>query len=353
MKAPSIANRIILVVVSTLLLVLSATLAWGVALDYQGRGLVSKGVTVAGQDLSGMTETQARAVIEDAVSTPMLRPVTVMGDQKTWTLDPQGIVRIDVDAMVASAYSPRRTATLLNRLNSQLTSELLPADIKAAYAVDSDAISTWVAQTATQINRKPVNAVRTLKKYKFKITPSVPGARLDQTGAIEAISRTLTAEAALSSASREVSLPVASIKAKVVESSFKTAIIVSLSRTRIYLFKGDKLIKSYLCAPGQSAFPTPTGDFVIQSKQRYAAWYNPGSAWAASMPAVIPGGPGNPMGTTKIGINYSGVFMHGVPPGEYGSIGTHASHGCMRMMPDSVLDLYGRVKIGNPVFIRP
>jgi lipoprotein-anchoring transpeptidase ErfK/SrfK len=58
------------------------------------------------------------------------------------------------------------------------------------------------------------------------------------------------------------------------------------------------------------------------------------------------------MGTTKIGINYPGVFMHGVPPGEYGSIGTAASHGCMRMMPSAVLDLYGRVKIGDPVFIR-
>ena len=48
MKAPSIASRIILVLVATLLLALSATLAWGVVLDYQARGVVPAGVTVVG-----------------------------------------------------------------------------------------------------------------------------------------------------------------------------------------------------------------------------------------------------------------------------------------------------------------
>ena len=92
---------------------------------------------------------------------------------------------------------------------------------------------------------------------------------------------------------------------------------------------------------------------MIQSRQRYAPWINPGTPWAASMPKVIPGGPGNPMGTTKVGINYPGVFMHGIPGSEFGSIGTHASHGCMRMFPSDALDLYNRVSIGDPVWIRP
>ena len=58
------------------------------------------------------------------------------------------------------------------------------------------------------------------------------------------------------------------------------------------------------------------------------------------------------MGVRKIGINYSGVFMHGIPASEYSSIGTAASHGCMRMMPSDVADLFNRVKIGTPVYIR-
>lgn len=352
MKTPNTASRILQVLVATLLFLLSASLAWGVMLDYQSRGIVSKGVTVAGHDLSGMTEAQVRATIKEAVSAPMLRPVTVTGDKKTWTLDPKGIVTIDADSMINAAYSPKRTATLLERLNSQLTGQPLPADIKPVYSVHSAAIAAWVARTATKVDRKPVDATRTLAGYAFKITPSAYGAKVDRTNAVARISKALSAETALSSADRVVTLPVGLPKPNVVQSSFKAAIVVSLSQCRIRLYDGAKLIKSYSCAPGQPAWPTPTGDFKIDSKLADAPWINPHDSWSASMPDVIPGGPDNPMGDRKIGINYAGVFMHGVPPGEFGSIGTQASHGCMRMMPSAVHDLYGRVHIGNPVFIR-
>ena len=352
MKAPSTVSRILFVLAATLMFVLSGTLAWAAVSDYQVRGLVPKGVTVVGHDLSGMTESQARSAIENAVSTPLLRPVTITGDNKTWTLDPKGIVAVDVESMLSAAYAPRRTATFVTRLSHQLANEPLPADIKPVYSIDSSAVTTWVAQTATQVDRKPVNSTRTMVKYAFKVTPAKYGARVDQAGSAAQIGQMLTAESALSSASREVSLPIAVLKPKVLESSFKTAIIVSLNRCKIYLYNGAKLVKAYDCAPGQPAWPTPKGDFKIETKQKNASWINPHAAWSASMPDVIGPGPDNPMGVRKIGINYPGVFMHGVPPGEFDSIGTHASHGCMRMLPSAVADLFGRVQIGNPVFIR-
>ena len=109
MKARHIASRILIVLVSTLMLAASATLAWGAVLDFQARGLVPKGVTIVGRDLSGMTEAQARAAIEDSISSPMLRPVTINGDGKTWTFDPKGVVTIDVDVRHARhASAPRR-----------------------------------------------------------------------------------------------------------------------------------------------------------------------------------------------------------------------------------------------------
>jgi len=55
MKSPSIATRIFIVLLATLLLTASASLAWGVVFDYQSRGLVPEGVTIAGKDLSGFT----------------------------------------------------------------------------------------------------------------------------------------------------------------------------------------------------------------------------------------------------------------------------------------------------------
>lgn len=352
MKALRIIGRILIVLVSIVMLGVSATLAWGAVIDFQARGLVPTGVTIVGHNLSGMTETQARATIENAVSTPLLRPVTITGDGKTWTLDPKGIVSIDVGYMLAEAYSPRRTATFAARLNSELTGKPLPADIQPAYSVDSTVVATWVAQAATQIDRAPVSSTRRIVKYAFKIKPAVYGAKMGQGRARVLIAQALTAEAALASADRTVALPIKSLQPRTLESSFKTAIIVSLSECRIRLYNGAKLVKAYACAPGQPAWPTPKGDFKIISKQVNAPWINPKTPWAASMPPMIPGGPGNPMGDRKIGIDFSGVFFHGVPPGEYGSIGSHASHGCMRMMPDQVHDLYGRVRLGDQVFIR-
>lgn len=353
MEGRNVARNIGAVAVAVIMLLFSVASAWALVNDYHERGLVSKGVKLVDRDLGGMTEAQVRQAVEEAVSTPMERPVTISGDGKSWTLDPTGIVRVDVDAMVDQAYAPRLNATIIERLDSSLTGRLLPAEVKPVYSVDASAVESWIASRAAEIDRRPVDASRTAGPgYTMRIIPEVLGAKVDRAAAFDEISKSLTADAALANASRAVSLPVSVTSPKVTAASFKTGIVVSLARCRIYLYNGAKLVKSYSCAPGRPAFPTPKGDFFIQSKQRYAPWYNPGTDWAKSMPPMIPGGPGNPMGTTKIGINYSGVFMHGVPPGEFGSIGTHASHGCMRMMPSAVLDLYGRVNIGDPVFIR-
>lgn len=346
-------NRVLLVLTSTALLALSATLAFGVVADHQARGVVSQGVSVAGRELGGMTQDEARAAIEEAVSTPMLRPVSVTGEGKSWTLDPKGIVQIDVDAMLSAAYAPRRSATLVQRLANDLADVPIPAEIEPVYAVDSSAISAWVAKTSAEIDRKPKNAKRKIVQYKFKITPEVYGARVDQAAAAQRISDALTADAALSSSARTVALPIDELKPKIVASKFKQAIIVSISQTKIRLYQGDKLVKSYRMAPGTYQYPTPIGDFEVVTKLANAPWINPGSDWAKDMPPSIPPGPSNPMGVRKIGINYPGIFMHGIPPSAFGSIGTRASHGCMRMMPGDVLDLFGRVKIGTPVYIRP
>jgi lipoprotein-anchoring transpeptidase ErfK/SrfK len=346
-------KKILMGCVAALLLVFSVASVAAIVFDYETLGLVARGVTVANHDLSGMTASQVSATVVDAVSTPMRQPLTVTGDSKTWTLDPSGMVFVDENAMLKQAYAPSLNASLFTRLMSRVAGQPLPADVKPVYSIDATAVAGWVSQTAQQVDRKPVNAKRTAVHYAIHITPAVYGASVDTTAAVQQISLALSAESALSSSSRVASLPVIPVKPRVLESSFKMAIVVSLSESKVRLYQGAKLVKTYPCAPGQPAWPTPTGDFVIVDKLTNAPWINPNSAWSASMPAVIPGGPNNPMGDRKIAINYPGVFLHGIPPSEYGSIGTHASHGCMRMMPSAIHDLFPRVRIGDPVFIRP
>ncbi len=350
MKAPSTASRALTLVVATILLVLSGTLAWAAANDYKNRGFVPAGVSVAGTDLSGMTAQEAQTAIESAVSAPLMRPVTVQAAEQTFTLDPKGIVSVDVESMVDEAYSPRRTAPVVARIRHQLAGVPLPAQVKPKYSVDPAAIASWTASIAAQVDRKPVNAQRQIMKYELVVKPSVVGLQTDTAGAAQAITEALQSDAALSEEQRTVTLPVAQITPKVTERGFKKTLVVSLSQRKVRLYNGAKLEKTYQIAIGTPAHPTPPGDWKIINKRYMPTWTNPGSAWAKGMPASIPPGYGNPLGTRALDLDASGIRFHGTS--NIGSVGTAASHGCMRMRMPDVEDLFPRVPVGTPVYIR-
>ena len=104
-------------------------------------------------------------------------------------------------------------------------------------------------------------------------------------------------------------------------------------------------------AIGAAGFDTPSGPFSIQSKQVNPAWHVPNSAWAGGLQGqTIPGGaPNNPLKARWLGVN-GAVGIHGTA--EEWSIGSRASHGCIRMRVRDVIDLYPRVPVGTPVLIR-
>jgi lipoprotein-anchoring transpeptidase ErfK/SrfK len=128
-------------------------------------------------------------------------------------------------------------------------------------------------------------------------------------------------------------------------------IIVDIGSLRLYLYRGGTLIKSYPVATGQPAWPTPTGTYSIVNMQMDPTWLPPNSDWAKTA-KPIPPGTENPLGTRWMGTSAPGVGIHGVPPSEDSSIGTYASHGCIRMHNWDAVDLFGRVAVGMPVIIR-
>jgi lipoprotein-anchoring transpeptidase ErfK/SrfK len=127
-------------------------------------------------------------------------------------------------------------------------------------------------------------------------------------------------------------------------------IVVDLGDLKLYLYRDGNLVKSYSVATGSSTYPTPTGSYVVTSKIMNPTWYPPNSDWAKDA-EPIPPGVANPLGTRWIGTSAPGVGIHGTP--DDSSIGTYASHGCIRMHIWEVEDLYERVVIGMPVTIRP
>lgn len=128
------------------------------------------------------------------------------------------------------------------------------------------------------------------------------------------------------------------------------SIVIDRSERRLYLYDGDTLLKTYSVAVGQPRYPTPTGAYRIVNKAYNPTWNPPPSPWADGLEPVPPG-PDNPLGTRWMGLSAPHVGIHGTYQGW--SIGTAASHGCIRMHIRDVEDLFERVFVGTPVEIIP
>lgn len=126
-------------------------------------------------------------------------------------------------------------------------------------------------------------------------------------------------------------------------------ITIDLSDRRLTLYQGDTALASYPVAVGRSEWRTPTGDFAVMQMIRDPTWVNPFTN------QVIAGGhPGNPLGRFWIGFWTDGdnwVGMHGTPNPE--SVGTAASHGCIRLYNTDIQALFSQVSMGTPVSVVP
>ncbi len=128
-------------------------------------------------------------------------------------------------------------------------------------------------------------------------------------------------------------------------------LIVDLGDLRLYFYRGGKLYKSYPVAAGSAAYPTPTGSYSIVNKSKDPTWMPPDSDWAKDAEPVPPG-VNNPLGTRWIGTSAPAIGIHGVPPSSEGTIGSYASHGCIRMHNADAIQLFDLVVVGMPVIIR-
>lgn len=130
--------------------------------------------------------------------------------------------------------------------------------------------------------------------------------------------------------------------------ALSSQIYVNLSRFSLVLVKWDGSTRSYLVAHGTAEHPTPTGSFFVADLARDPTWIPPDSPWAQEA-KVTPPGPGNPLGTRWIGLDHGAVGIHGTPAGW--TVGSRASHGCVRMTIPDVEDLFDHVDLGTQVRI--
>ncbi|MDX2240158.1 MAG: L,D-transpeptidase [Leptolyngbyaceae cyanobacterium bins.302] len=121
---------------------------------------------------------------------------------------------------------------------------------------------------------------------------------------------------------------------------------IKLSRRRVTIYRGSTAVKSYAIAVGKPGWETPKGTYKVQQMFRNPAWIHP-----LKKGITIPGGdPENPLGRYWIGFWTDGknwIGFHGTP--NPGSVGSAASHGCIRMYNKDIEELFQKVSLGMEV----
>jgi lipoprotein-anchoring transpeptidase ErfK/SrfK len=343
MHRASLSVRIAALLGALALFLLAGGGALALADDYLAREILPYGATIAGLDVAGLTRAQARELVQAEVAAPLAEPITVTHGAATFTLETGSMITVDVDGMVSAAFEPRYAASLPYRVVDRVLARPTGGSSDVLLTLDEAKLSAWLAEVAASVDTTPCDATMTVQADKIVVVPSRIGETLDVQATTNALKSAITA------GTKSAELAVTTTAPAVTEEDLGTAILVDISERRLYLYDKGALVKQYGVAVGAPGYSTPRGNFYITLKRYLPTWSNPGSDWAVGMPKTIGPGPSNPLGTRALNLDAPGIRIHGTS--NDGSIGTAASHGCMRMHRWDIEDLYERVEVGTPVFI--
>jgi L,D-transpeptidase ErfK/SrfK len=140
-------------------------------------------------------------------------------------------------------------------------------------------------------------------------------------------------------------------------------ITLNLPEFRMYYYPRDQeqgspqLVMSYAHGVGRQDWKTPLGKTSVVRKIKDPSWRPPESirkehaADGDILPAVVPPGPHNPLGAYAMNLAIRGYLIHGTDIDKIYGIGMQVTHGCIRMYPEDIEELYNSVKVGTPVYI--
>ena len=112
---------------------------------------------------------------------------------------------------------------------------------------------------------------------------------------------------------------------------------VSVGERELRVVRAGEVVDRYRVAVGKPENPTPRGSFSISRVIWNPRWVPPKAPWARGKTAKEPGDPENPMGKVKIFFREPDYYIHGTNAEE--SLGSAASHGCVRMANEDVVRL--------------
>jgi hypothetical protein len=322
------------------------------AYDQRQDGRIAEGIRVNGVAVGGLTASEARSKLRAALLDPLNRPVTARYKGRSFKLTPRrAAIGVDIDGSVQRALTASRQGDMFSRTWREVRGEPVREDLAAKITWSRPAVRRLVARVAKTLDEPAVDAKVDLESGSVEPKPSRDGLAVRAARLRRDLEREL-----LDAGERRV----VRVRTEVVEPEVTTAeladkypavLVVNRGSFQLTLYKNLKPARTYGIAVGKVGLETPAGLYHIQNKAVNPAWTMPNSDWVApgDRGKVVPGGtPENPLKARWLGV-YDGVGVHGTDADS--SIGTAASHGCIRMRIPDVVDLYDQVPVGAPIYI--
>jgi lipoprotein-anchoring transpeptidase ErfK/SrfK len=318
----------------------------------QGRDdLIAKGVTVAGIDVGGMRKAEATRLVQHQLADPLDRPIVVTAAGKRFRLKAERAeVTTDVGGMVAEAVAASREGNLIQRGWRNLTGGTVHKAVKLKMSYNDRAVRSLVRHIARRINRPAKDASIAPSAGGLQTVASKEGLALQGNALRERIRKALVTPGAPRRLVAHTRIVQPAVTSDNLADRYPWYIIINRPSFQLTVYDHLQKKKTYPVAVGQVGLETPAGLYHVQNKAVNPAWHVPNSAWAGDLAGKVIAGddPENPIKARWLGI-FDGAGIHGTD--ELSSLGSAASHGCIRMAIPDVIEVYDEVPVGAPVFI--
>jgi hypothetical protein len=320
------------------------------AYDSSQKDQIAEGVTIGGVDVGGLDEEEAAALVRRKLLAPLQGSLRVSFRGESWELQGEKLkIRADIDAAVEEALEDSQEGGLPGRIVRYVSGGEVDESIAPHITYFEPAINRFVRRVAEDVNREPQNADVEPSGAELIVVSGHDGLKLRD----NLLEKELKAAVLNANAPDTVVAKAHSIAPEItkdeVAAQYPTYLTLDRSTFTLRLWKNLKLAKTYTVAVGAEGFATPEGLYQIEAMEENPVWNVPESDWAGSLAGqTIPPGPENPIKARWMAI-YEGAGIHGTE--ETSSLGSAASHGCVRMAIPDVEELYDEVEVGTPIYL--
>ncbi|MGW8286555.1 MAG: L,D-transpeptidase family protein [Candidatus Deferrimicrobiaceae bacterium] len=137
------------------------------------------------------------------------------------------------------------------------------------------------------------------------------------------------------------------------DAPIRNGIVINIAEMRLFVFSNDRpqTVTTFPIGIGDEGKATPVGTFTVIEKIKNPTWYVPESIRMErpDLPAVVPPGPDNPLGSHALRLSKPTLLIHGT--NRPWGIGERVSHGCIRLYQEDIAQLFGMVRRGTRVSI--